>query len=420
MADILLTRRQLLGRAIGAASGLAAAGAAAGAAGWAAWLVRKRRPPRTFGDPAPPANPHVREAAYWKTACLGVQCELCPFQCFLPEGGRGLCRVRMNTGGRLMTLVHSHPVSVHIDPIEKKPVFHLLPGSLIYSLAAAGCNLRCSFCQNWEISQAFPEEADRKAVIPRELRILSVYGGMAQARVVSDEAGTLPPEEVVKAARATHCKSIAYTYSEPVVFYEYVRDVAALAKKAGLRNVMVTAGYINPKPLAELAPLFDVIKVDLKGFDEGFYRRMVGGELRFVLRTLVELRRLKAFCEVVNLVVPTLNDDPAQIKEMCAWVAANMGADTPVFFSRFHPQYKAQNIPPTPVETLTLARDLGMKAGLRYVYVGNVPGHPGENTYCPKCKAVMVRRQGYAILENRISPGGRCPNDGTRIPGIWG
>lgn len=416
MADTLLTRKQMLGRAIGIVGGLAAAGAA----GWAARLAARRRPPGTFTELFPAANPHVRQASYWKPACLGVQCELCPFRCFLPEGNRGICRVRMNVGGRLMTLVHSHPVSVHIDPIEKKPVFHLLPGSLIYSVAAAGCNLRCSFCQNWEISQIFPEQADVKTAVPRELRILAVSGGFAQAQVVADEARTLAPEEAVRAAKGTRCQSIAYTYSEPVVFYEYVRDVAALAKKAGLRNVMVTAGYINPKPLAELAPFFDVIKVDLKGFDEGFYRRMVGGELRFVLRTLVELRRLNVLTEVVNLVVPTLNDDLGQIKEMCSWLASNMGLDTPVFFSRFHPQYKVQNIPPTPVETLTAARDLAMKAGLRYVYVGNVPGHPGENTYCPKCKQVMVRRQGYAVLENRLAGTGRCPNDGTRIPGIWG
>jgi pyruvate formate lyase activating enzyme len=325
----------------------------------------------------------------------------------------------MNSGGRLVTMVYDHPVSVHLDPIEKKPVFHLLPGSLIYSLAAAGCSLRCSFCQNWEISQAFPEEVVGRTSVPRELRILAVSGGMAQAQIVADEAATLSPEEVVKAALATRCRSIAYTYSEPVVFYEYVRDIAALAKKAGLRNVMVTAGYINPKPLAELAPLLDVVKVDLKGFDEGFYRRMVGGELKFVLRTLQELRRHHVLTEVVNLVVPTLNDDPAALKALSAWVKQNMGPDTPLFFSRFHPQYKVQNIPPTPVETLTLARDLAMKEGLRYVYVGNVAGHPGEHTYCPKCRQVMVRRQGYMILENRIAATGRCPNDGTRIPGIW-
>ncbi|MFA6317690.1 MAG: AmmeMemoRadiSam system radical SAM enzyme [Elusimicrobiota bacterium] len=410
-----LTRRQLLTAAVGTASGLAAAGAA----GWAAWLASRHRPPGTFAGLFPPANPHVREAAFWKTACQGVQCELCPFECFLPEGARGVCRVRMNSGGRLVTMVYDHPVSVHLDPIEKKPVFHLLPGSLIYSLAAAGCSLRCSFCQNWEISQAFPEEVVGRTSVPRELRILAVSGGMAQAQIVADEAATLSPEEVVKAALATRCRSIAYTYSEPVVFYEYVRDIAALAKKAGLRNVMVTAGYINPKPLAELAPLLDVVKVDLKGFDEGFYRRMVGGELKFVLRTLQELRRHHVLTEVVNLVVPTLNDDPAALKALSAWVKQNMGPDTPLFFSRFHPQYKVQNIPPTPVETLTLARDLAMKEGLRYVYVGNVAGHPGEHTYCPKCRQVMVRRQGYMILENRIAATGRCPNDGTRIPGIW-
>ncbi|MBI5209931.1 MAG: AmmeMemoRadiSam system radical SAM enzyme [Elusimicrobia bacterium] len=416
MPEPLLTRRDLLRRAAGASLGLACAGAASAAA----WLTGKAPPPGTLTTLWPPDHPDAKQALFWKSACAGVQCLLCPFNCFLPEGARGICRVRMNVGGRLMTLVHSHPVSVHLDPIEKKPVFHLLPGSLIYSLAAVGCNLRCSFCQNWEISQSFPEEVSGKTAVPRELRILAASGGMAQAMVVADEALSLKPDEVVRAALATRSRSVAYTYSEPAVFYEYVLDTAALVKKAGLHNVMVTAGYINPEPLAKLAPLFSVIKVDLKGFNEGFYRRMVGGELRFVLRTLRELRKNKVLTEVVNLVVPTLNDDMEEIKAMCAWIHANLGPDTPLFFSRFQPQYKVQNLPPTPVETLTLARSMGMKAGLRYVYVGNVPGHPGENTYCPKCRQVMVRRQGYAILENRLSPAGRCPNDGTRIPGVWG
>jgi pyruvate formate lyase activating enzyme len=225
---------------------------------------------------------------------------------------------------------------------------------------------------------------------------------------------------VVRNALESNCRSIAYTYSEPTVFYEYVYDTAVLAKRRGLCNVMVSAGYINPRPLAELAPLFDVVKIDLKGFSESFYRRVVKGELRFVLRTLTELKRHGVLTEVVNLVVPTLNDDPRDLRRMCRWVASELGPDTPIFFSRFTPQYQLQNLPPTPVETLEEAHAIARSEGLRYVYLGNVPGHPAENTYCPVCGRVLVRRHGFAVLSNVLGPDGRCPYDGTRIPGIWG
>ena len=332
-----LTRRQFLGRGLG--WGLALATASLGPL--AAWFMHRFKPPRTFSSLFPFKNPYVREARYWRTSCAGVQCTLCPFQCFLPEGARGICRVRMNVGGRLVTLVYGHPVSVHIDPMEKKPVFHMLPGSLIYSLAAVGCSLRCSFCQNWEISQTFPEQAEEAVPVPLELKILGFQGGRLLADVRHEERRVFSPEEIVKAARATRCRSVAYTYSEPAVFYEYVMDTALLAKKAGLGNVLVSCGYVNPEPLAEMAPYFDVIKVDLKGFNEGFYRRVAGGELKFVLRTLVELKRLGVMTEIVNLVVHTLNDDPAETKRMCSWVLANLGPDVPIFFSRFPPPVQA-------------------------------------------------------------------------------
>lgn len=411
-----LSRRDFLARSLAVTLGLASGGAAA----LAAWLLHRRPPPRTFRGLSRADNPHLREARYWRTACAGVQCTLCPFECFLPEGARGICRVRMNVEGRLVTMVYGHPVAVHVDPMEKKPVFHLLPASLIYSLAAVGCSLRCAFCQNWEISQIFPEEAQESVPVPRELRLMGLArDGRRVAALRQEEAKTLAPEEIVAAARATRCRSVAYTYSEPAVFFEYVLDAAALAKRAGLRNVLVTCGYVNPKPLAEMAAVFDVIKVDLKGFNERFYRRVVGGELRFVLRTLLELKRLRVMTEIVNLVVPTLNDDAGEIRAMCAWIRSNLGPDVPLFFSRFTPQYRMQNLPPTPVETLTRAREAALREGLNYVYVGNVPGHPGEHTYCPRCRRILVRRRGFAVLEDRISPTGRCPWDGTRIPGIW-
>lgn len=350
-------------------------------------------PPQTVSSIFNIDGTYVKQADWQKQDCLGVQCELCPFRCFLPEGSRGICRVRMNAGGKLMTLVYGQPVSVHIDPIEKKPVYHMLPGSSIFSIATVGCNLRCSFCQNWEISQSYPEQAKT--------------GGQI-----------LSPEQVVNAAIANNCNSIAYTYSEPAVFYEYVLDIARLAKQKGLRNVLVSAGYINRDPLRKLAPYFDVIKIDLKGFNEQFYRKVVGGDLKYVLATLKELHSLGVLTEVVNLVVPSLNDDMQEISRMCKWIYDNLGPDTPLFFSRFTPQYKLGNLPATPIETLEQARKIAMEAGLRYVYIGNVPGDPGENTYCPVCGRILIRRYGYAVLENNIR-NGKCIFCGEKIPGIW-
>ncbi len=358
-------------------------------------LIAIYPPPQTVSGIFPADGTRIRQAEWSKMDCLGVQCTLCPFRCFLPEGARGICRVRINVAGRLKTLVYAQPVSVHIDPIEKKPVYHMLPGSRIFSIATVGCNLRCSFCQNWEISQSYPEEAKGEG---REI---------------------MTPRQVVDAAIESGCNSIAYTYSEPVVFYEYVIDTAKLAKEKGLRNVMVSAGYINPEPLEKLAPYFDVIKIDLKGFNERFYRKTVGGDLRYVLDTLKELKKLGVMTEVVNLIVPGLNDDMAEIKRMCEWIYSNMGPDTPVFFSRFTPQYRLGNLPATPIETLEKAREIALGTGLRYVYLGNVPGHPGENTYCPGCGRVLIRRYGYAILENNIRDG-RCVFCAEKIPGIWG
>lgn len=414
-SEPLFTRRKLLTQ--GPWVLLAASSAASAAI--AAWAAGRWRPPKTIQSLFPVDNPFLRPALYWRPACDGVQCTLCPIGCFLPEGQRGVCRVRANHGGRLVTLVYGHAVSVHLDPIEKKPVFHMLPGTLIYSLATVGCSLRCRFCQNWSIAQAFPEEAPVRTSVPAELRLFPMPDGRISAVARQEELSSLSPENIVKFAKATRCRSVAYTYSEPMVFYEYVLETAKLAKKAGLRNVMVSCGYVNPKPLAQIAPFFDVIKVDLKGFNEKFYRDIVGGELRFVLRTLTELKSLGVFAEIVNLVIPGRNDDPGDIRRMCRWLVENMGKDIPISFSRFHPDYHLQNLPSTPIETLEKARAIAMAEGLRYAYIGNVPGHPGEHTYCPRCGKALIRRQGYAVLENLIGTRGTCPFDGTRIPGIW-
>ncbi|OGR49292.1 MAG: AmmeMemoRadiSam system radical SAM enzyme [Elusimicrobia bacterium GWC2_51_8] len=362
----------------------------------------------------------MRDGWFASPVCNGVQCHLCPYNCFLPEGARGRCRVRSNYGGRIKTLVYSKPVSVHLDPIEKKPVYHLYPGSLVYSLATPGCNLKCKACQNWEISQIWPEEAARRAVVPAALAMKADASGRVYGELKQKEVSAFSPSDIVACALATHSKAIAYTYSEPVIFYEYMYDTAALARRAGLKNVMVSAGYINRGPLLKLLKYMDVVKIDLKGFSPEFYRDYAGGRLEPVKETLLTLKKSGVLFEVVNLAVPGLNDDGKSMADMIAWIKTNLGADTPLFFSRFMPNYQLDNLPPTPVETLTRARAEALKAGMKYVYIGNVPGSEGENTYCPKCGRALVRRYGYAVLENLLSSnGGRCPYDGTKIPGIW-
>ncbi|MFH1825445.1 MAG: AmmeMemoRadiSam system radical SAM enzyme [Candidatus Firestonebacteria bacterium] len=332
------------------------------------------------------------EAKYWKKIDNDVQCLLCPFRCVLKDGQKGNCRVRINIKGKLYTLVYGRVVAKNVDPIEKKPVFHMLPGTTAYSIATVGCNLRCKFCQNWQISQSNPEEVN------------SEY---------------LSPQDVVLNAIKLNCKSIAYTYSEPVVFYEYVLDTAKLAKKNGLKNILVTGGFINPEPLKELLQYFDVIKVDLKGFNEKFYEEVVSGDLQCVLNTLLTIKKnSKVIIEVVNLVVPGLNDSFTDIKKMCKWIKENLGSDTPLFFSKFYPNYKLRNLPETPILTLEKCRDIALKEGLNYVYIGNVVGHPGESTYCPKCKKNLIKRLGYDVLENNIVKG-KCKFCGNKIPGIW-
>lgn len=361
-----------------------------GIGGLVATHIVRLPPPKTF-KPTPSSHRSLHPARWWEIKGSGVRCQLCPFGCFLPEGGRGRCRVRTNLGNELFTLVYAYPVALHIDPIEKKPVYHLLPGSGAFSLATAGCNLRCKFCQNWTISQVYPEEI---------------------------KGQTLTPQDIVKQAKESGCRSIAYTYTEPIIFYEYVHETASLARQNSLYNVLVSAGYINREPLKELAPLFDIIKIDLKGFNPHFYRQIVGGELKYVLDTLVTIRESGVLTEVVNLVVPTLNDNPEEIRAMCRWLKTNLGADTPLFFSRFTPQYRLSNLPPTPLLTLERARETALEEGLNFVYLGNVPGHPGENTYCPECHKLLIHRYGYAVLEYHLQ-NNRCAYCGRTIPGIW-
>ncbi len=320
-----------------------------------------------------------------------VQCQLCPRGCEVLEGDRGDCGVRQNQKGKYYTLVYGNPCAVHVDPIEKKPFFHVLPGSASFSIATAGCNLHCKFCQNWEISQARPEET---------------YNF------------DLPPAQVVAEAREGGSASIAYTYVEPFVFFEYLLDTARLAKKAGILNVCHSAGYLNPQPLKALAEVLDAACIDLKSFDPQFYRDLTGAELQPVLRTLKLLRQHQVHLEVVNLVIPDYNDQPETLKAMCRWLAQELGPLTPVHFSRFYPLYKMQNHYPTPVGTLEKAREIALKAGLKYVYLGNLPGHTAESTWCHHCGKLIIARRGYFVDEVHLKKGA-CAYCGTKIPGIW-
>jgi len=320
-----------------------------------------------------------------------VRCNLCPFRCVLGEGQVGQCRVRKNIGGVLYSLNYGKIVAAHIDPVEKKPVFHFLPGTKIFSIATAGCNLHCKYCQNWAISQKSPSEV---------------------------EYTYMRPQDIVELAKRYKCPSLAYTYTEPVIFYELVYDTAKLAKKEGLYNVMITAAYINEEPLRKLCKLMDVIKVDFKGYSQDFYQKVVFGDLKVVLRNLKIIKEEGVWLEIVNLVIPTLNDSEEDIRGLCLWIRENLGNSVPLHFSRFYPMYKLTNLPPTPVSTLEKAWRIAKEVGLKYVYIGNVPGHPYESTYCPKCGKVLIKRKGYQILENNLIEG-KCKFCGEKIPGIW-
>ncbi|MCP5007005.1 MAG: AmmeMemoRadiSam system radical SAM enzyme [Planctomycetes bacterium] len=335
--------------------------------------------------------PAVEAMYYEQLPDVRVECKLCPRGCKIADLERGYCGVRENRDGRYFTLVHSRVCAHNIDPIEKKPLFHYLPGAKAYSIATAGCNIECKFCQNWQISQFRPEQLNNKK---------------------------LTPMDVVHLAKAKKCEVIAYTYSEPVVFYEYVYDTAREAKRLGVRSVMISNGYIMKEPLIKLCKELDAVKIDFKAFSEKFYKETCSGELQPVLDTLLTLKELGIWFEVVVLIVPTLNDSSEELKGMCSWINTNLGVDVPIHFSRFHPTYKIKNLPPTPIKTLERARNIAIESGLNFAYVGNVPGHPGENTYCPECKELVIKRAGHTILQNFLE-GSECGKCKHPIPGVW-
>jgi len=320
-----------------------------------------------------------------------IQCKLCPKQCRVRKGERGVCRVRENRDGKCYSLVYANPCAFNPDPIEKNPFFHVLPGTWSLSLATAGCNFTCKFCQTWEISQASPEDVFSYEILP---------------------------ELVVKRAKQMKTRSVSYTYVEPIIFYEYMVEVGFLAKKTGLLSLIHSNGFINPNPLRNLSKVIDAANIDLKAFTDEFYRELCGGELNPVLETLKTLRQEKIHLEITNLIIPTKNEDMSLVREMCLWIKKELGADTPIHFPRFYPLYKLKNLPPTPVSMLEEARQVALSAGLEYVYVGNVPGHEGENTFCPQCKKMIIQRTGYMVGEVHLREG-KCEYCGKLIPGIW-
>jgi pyruvate formate lyase activating enzyme len=332
------------------------------------------------------------EARYYEKLPGGeVRCLLCPKKCRVRPGNRGACGVRENRNGTYYSLVYGQPCTIHLDPIEKKPFFHVLPGTLALSLATVGCNLHCRFCQNWQISQSRPEDV---------------------------ATSFTSPDAVVKQALSASAHSIAYTYGEPIVFNEYVQDIASLGRRENLLSVVVSNGFINEQPLEDLCGVVEAIKIDLKAFRDDYYRDICSAELRPVLDAIVRVRRAGVWLELVYLMVPTLNDDPDEIRTMARWLKTNAGGDVPIHFSRFFPQYRLTNLPPTPVSSLERAHDICREEGLEYVYIGNIPGHAYENTYCPSCSNIIISRRGYRIAAFDISEG-HCRFCRRAIPGIW-
>lgn len=333
-----------------------------------------------------------REAAWYKKLDgKQVECLLCPRRCKVADQETGWCGVRTNYEGVYYTQVYGRVATIHSDPIEKKPLFHFLPSTETFSLSTVGCNFECLFCQNWELSQFRPEQ-------------------------VKAPYGFVSPAKLVASAKKLGVKSIAFTYGEPVVFYEYVLDTARLSKRSGIPAVMITNGYIEPKPMDKLLEALSAVKVDFKAYDRAFYKKWCRGELDPVLKTMQRIRKKGVWLEMVHLTIPGLNDDREQTKALCGWVMDSLGPDVPLHFTRFHPTYKLTNINRTPPSTLQRQWEIAKKAGLHYVYTGNLPGHEGENTYCHHCNKRVIRRIGFSVVENKIKSG-KCGFCGGSIPG---
>lgn len=379
------SRRKILG------SGLAAGAALPFAAGAASLAGAAFSSPANARQIDGPADGLVEVPYYDKLEDKMVRCRICPKECRVGDTERGFCGNKENHGGTYYTLAYGNPCSINVDPIEKKPLFHFLPGTKALSLSEAGCNFDCKFCQNWQISQSRPEQI---------------------------RGHDLPPGAVAGYARQSGSRSIAYTYGEPVVFYKYMYDCAAAGRSEGVHSVMISNGYINPEPLRELCDVLDAVKIDYKAHTEKFYAEACLGHLKPVQDALIVLKEEGMWFELVYLLVPTLNGEPAEIKEMSGWLLDKLGPDVPLHFSRFHPTYKLKNLQPTPLSMLEEAREICLDSGMNYVYIGNVPGHRAESTFCPGCGEVVIGRYGYRITKFNLEAG-RCGGCGHEIAGVW-
>jgi pyruvate formate lyase activating enzyme len=322
----------------------------------------------------------------------GIMCRICPNECVLKEGEVSDCRNRIVRNSKLYTMAYGNPCSAAVDPVEKKPLYHFYPGSRAYSIATAGCNMVCLNCQNWTISQTSPDKTRNY---------------------------DLPPQKVVNESIRNNCRSIAYTYSEPVTFYEYAFETAVIAKKSGVKNIFKSNGYINPEPLKKMCTVLDAANIDLKSFNDSTYLKLTGGKLQPVLDTLKIYKDMGVWLEITYLIVPTWTDDLDEVGKMCKWLSENGFRETPLHFSRFYPTYKLEQLPPTPVEVLRNAAKIATTEGLKYVYIGNIPGNEMSDTKCPHCGSTVVVRQGYRIVTNNIS-GGKCNNCKKTVDGVWG
>ena len=334
----------------------------------------------------------LHEARWWEPMSEGrVHCYLCPRHCHIGEGQAGFCFIRVNQGGKLYSLGYASPAALQIDPIEKKPLNHFLPGTRVFSLGTAGCNMGCFFCQNWDISKSKSDQVHSTHV---------------------------PPEDVVALAIRYGCPSIAFTYNEPTIWGEYVIDICHAAREAGIRTVMVTNGYVTREAFHDIYDNIDAANVDLKAFTEGFYGRVTLTHLQPVLDTLTWLKKeTNVWFEVTNLIIPTLNDDPGEIRRLSEWMLEHLRPDVPLHFTAFHPDFKLQDKPRTPPETLHAARRIALDAGLHYVYEGNIHSE-GAHTYCSGCGRILVQRSWHDVLENSIRDGA-CPTCHQAIPGKW-
>ena len=346
------------------------------------------------------ATPEAR--FYEKLGENRVRCTLCPNKCEIGDQERGYCGVRENRGGKYVTLVYGNPCAVHTDPIEKKPLFHFLPGTYACSIATAGCNIECLFCQNWQISQVRPEQTRNYDLPPKRLVELAQR----------PQRSFLQPGPVI-------ARTIAFTYTEPVVYYEYMYDTAKAARAAGIESVMISNGYICAEPMERLCEVLSGVKIDLKAYTEEFYTKLCHGHLEPVLSTLKLLARKKMWFELVYLVIPTHNDGEKEVREMCKWIVGELGPDVPLHFSAFFPTYKLKNLERTPPETVNGLYEVARKEGLRYVYVGNLRrDHPGESTHCPKCGRRVVHRVGYRVVSVALQDG-KCKHCNTEVAGVW-